>query len=181
MDLQKAKKLREEAWAARRDGRLPEAQQKLRAVVTHLRSAGLRRELAATLGQLAHVEDDLKNPDTAFELREEAAAVARQSGDDMALAHAVRHLGDSNRHAGRASEAEACYLEAIEIYRKTKPAPKSQLANTLRPFAILKEDAGDLTAATALWQETQNLYRAIHLREGVDECSEHLIRLQANG
>lgn len=81
--------------------------------------AGARRGHSVALGKLGHVALDLGNPDRARTLFEESVAVAREAGDPLRLAHAVRHLGQVNRRLGRLDEAERCYEEALALYQET--------------------------------------------------------------
>ena len=56
-------------------------------------------------------------------------------------------------------------------------APPLDVANAVRPLAILSEEAGDTEAARRLWEEARDLYEACGVQAGVDECSERLARL----
>jgi len=67
-----------------------------------------------------------------------AVAGLRKANDPLRLAHAVRHLGDAYRHAGQTSEAEACYVEALSIYRSRDDRNTLDLANAIRGYAVLK-------------------------------------------
>ena len=108
---------------------------------------------------------------------EEAVAVARQSGDPLLVAHAIRHLGDTHRRARRLAEAEACYDEALTLYAEHANPPPVAYANALRPMAILKEALGEADQARLLWQRAKALYAAIPVPAGVAECNENLSRL----
>ena len=52
--------------------------------------------------------------------------------------------------------------------------PALELANALRPCALLRERLGDGEAALALWREARELYLAAGIAEGVRECDRHL-------
>ena len=111
---------------------------------------------------------------------EEAVAVARQSGDPLLVAHAIRHLGDTHRRARRLAEAEACYDEALALYAAEDEPPALDYANALRPMAILKEALGETGEARQLWQQAKSLYAAVPVAAGVAECDENLARLPAS-
>ena len=113
------------------------------------RDLDAKRELSVALGKLGHVEHDAA---TRSAIYEEAVAVARECGDPMQLAHAVRHLGDVARHAGETAVAERCYEEALGLYRNEAAPPVLDFANALRPMAILKADTGELEEARELWR-----------------------------
>jgi tetratricopeptide (TPR) repeat protein len=93
------------------------------------------------------------------------------------LAHTVRHLGDVRRHIGRHEGAQSCYEEALSIYRREPEANPLDVANALRPFAILKEEMGDFDGARAFWREALELYESLAIDAGVAEASQALARL----
>lgn len=93
------------------------------------------------------------------------------------LAHTVRHLGDIHRDAGHFDLAEPCYHEALSLYRSDKRTPSLDLANAVRPLAILKENTGDFEEARRLWEETRDLYAAVNVSQGVAESSARLAPL----
>jgi hypothetical protein len=87
-------------------------------------------------------------------------------------------VGDIHRDAGAAGLAELCYDEALSIYRKHEQTEPLDLANAIRPLAILKDDAGAVEEAKRLWAEARDLYAAANVREGVAESSRRLARLE---
>ncbi|MXZ60136.1 MAG: tetratricopeptide repeat protein [Acidobacteria bacterium] len=145
--------------------------------VALFRTASATTELAAALGKLAHAEEDAGRHDAALAHREEAVEVARRAGHPMPLAHAVRHLGDLHRKAGRLAGAEACYAEALALYARQDAPPALDYANALRPMAILSETLGRAGEARILWRRARDLYGTVPVKEGVAECTEHLARL----
>ena len=66
------------------------------------------------------------------------------------------HLGDVHRHEGQAKLAEGCYLAALALYRGRQETPSLDLANAIRPLAILKDDAGEVEEARRLWEEARS-------------------------
>jgi tetratricopeptide (TPR) repeat protein len=117
---------------------------------------------------------DLGNDERAVLLYEEAVGLSRAEGDPLLLAHTVRHLGDLHRRADRLTQADTCYREALALYRSADAADAGDVANALRPAALLKERQGDPDAARALWSEAKTLYAAAGIQQGVDECDRHL-------
>jgi tetratricopeptide (TPR) repeat protein len=101
-------------------------------------------------------------------------AERRQVDDPLKLAHAVRHLGDAYRRAGKVSLSETCYLEALSIYRDREDSPPLDLANAVRGFAVLKQETGALAEAEALWREAHDLYLALEVMAGVAGSSASL-------
>jgi tetratricopeptide (TPR) repeat protein len=113
-------------------------------------------------------------PEEARASYEEAVAACRREGDDLRLAHTVRHLGDVHQDAGRLGPAEGCYEEALSIYRRRQDAWALDLANALRPMALLRETQGRTEEAVALWTEAESLYASLDVKAGVAECAAHL-------
>ena len=139
---------------------------------------------SVALGKLGHVALDLGNPDRARALFEKSVAVARDAGDPLRVAHAVRHLGQVNRRLGRVEEAERCYEEALALYEEGGvdggTAHPVDHANAIRPMAALREELGDVEAARRLWGRAAKLYRAAGVEEGVRECEARLAGLDAS-
>jgi len=96
-----------------------------------------------------------------------AVAGLRKANDPLRLALAVRHLGDAYRHAGQTSEAEACYVEALSIYRSRDDRNTLDLANAIRGYAVLKNETGSWQEAKLLWQEAHDLYLSVGVTAGV--------------
>ena len=172
-----AAELLNQAAHARRDNRLADAHRDLGEAVGLCRQAGAPRELVQALKALGQIERDLGRGDAAQLLYEEAATICREQGDPLLLAHTVRHLGDIHQDAGRLEPAEACYDEALALYRDHGQPPPLDLANAIRPLAMLKEATGEVEEAKRLWIEARDLYEAVHVLEGVAECSNRLARL----
>ena len=133
--------------------------------------------LIRALNGAAQIERDLGRNSEASARYEEAVALCRKHGDPLLLAHTIRHLGDVRRHLGQQPEAQACYEEALGIYRSEPRANSLDVANTLRPFAILREKMGDVDGARVFWREARSLYQALSIDAGVAECSKHLAQL----
>ncbi len=169
--------LLQRADLARRENRLPDAHRDLLEAVALCRHSGTRRDLVRALKGLGQIERDLNRGDAALVLYEEAVAICRGEDDALALAHTIRHLGDIHRNAGRMELAEPCYHEALAIYRNHEQTLPLDLANAIRPLAILKEQAGEAEEAIRLWTEARDLYAAVDVGAGVAESSARLARL----
>ncbi len=147
--------------------------------------AGDTKAHSVALGKLGHVALDLGDPDRARALFEKSVAVARDAGDPLRVAHAVRHLGQVNRRLGRLDEAVRCYEEALALYEaggpEGGPAHPLDHANAIRPLAALREELGDGEAARRLWGRAAKLYRAAGVEEGVRECETRLAGISASG
>ncbi len=172
-----AVKLMEQADQARREKRLADAHRDLTEAVALCRRTGARPELVRALKGLGQIERDQGRGDAARPLYEEAVALCREEGQPLPLAHTVRHLGDIHRGAGRPELAEPCYREALALYRGDGRTAPLDLANAIRPLAILKGDAGEAEEACRLWEEAKGLYAAADVPQAVAECSARLARL----
>jgi len=167
------------AKRARLENRPSDAHRDYAAAVELCRNSGSRRELVLALKGLGQIERDAGNGEAALRLYEEAAAVCREEGDQLALAHTVRHIADIHLDARRAELAGPFYVEAIAIYRANPNTKPLDLANALRPFAILNEDMGKVAEARRLWAEARDLYATAGVPQGVAEGSRRLARLNA--
>lgn len=172
-----AVELMRQADRARRENRLADAHRDLVEAVALCRQAGAQRELVQALKGLGHVEQDLGHGEAARSLYEEAASICREEGDPLLLAHTVRHLGDVHQAAGRLELAEPCYLEALALYRSQERTGALELANAIRPLAMLKDGVGQREEARRLWEEARDLYSAENVQAGVAECSARLSRI----
>lgn len=166
-------------YRARRAGRLSDAHRHFTRAVAAGRRSGSSSALVRALKGLGQIERDLGRGDAALPLYEEAVLICRGESDTLLLAHTIRHLGDIHQDAGRLGLAEPCYQEALTIYRTHGRTAPLDLANALRPLAIVQETLGQSKQAVDLWTEARDLYARLNVREGVAESTEHLARLSA--
>ena len=151
-----------------------EAQRLYREAVEHFRQRGSRRKLIQALKGLGQIARDLRTNDLALRLYDEAVTLCRAEHDALLLAHTVRHLGDIHSDMRRNDLAQPCYEEALAIYRAHAGASILDLANAVRPYALLKENTGADDEAKRLWAEARDLYASANVAEGVKECSRHV-------
>ena len=142
-----------------------------------LRQQGKTKRLVNALRKLGHLAQDIGRVEQVLELYQEAVAVSRELADDILLAHNIRHLGDYHFNVGNFNAAERYYNEALNTYQGTEDSLKLDYANALRPMALLKEKIGKAEDAIELWQQARDLYDAVGVVEGVQECEQHLIEL----
>lgn len=159
--------------AERRAERLEDALQSFAEAVAAARRDGNDADLVLALKGLGQIERDLGHGERALPLYEEAAELCAANDDRIGLAHALRHLGDIHQDANALSAAEPCYERALELYRQEEAATALDLANALRPYALLRERHGD-AEAVALWREARAFYVAAGISEGIEECDRHL-------
>jgi tetratricopeptide (TPR) repeat protein len=156
---------------ARREGRPDDARRAYAEAIAACTGPAHRRLLLDALKGLAQIERDLGRPAAALPFYEEAVAVARQTDDAQALAHTMRHLGDVHRETGRDDLAVPWYREALSLYRSHPETAPLELANAIRPLAIVEERAGRPDEARRLWHEARDLYAAAGVESGYDECA----------
>ena len=142
------------------------------------RRNGSRRKLIQALKGVGQIARDLRLNPAALGFYREAVELCRQEGDPLLLAHTVRHLGDIHQDMNHDNLAEPCYQEALTIYRSNPSTSTLDLANAVRPFAILQEAFGRVDEAKLLWAEARDLYAGANVDEGVKECARRLSRLE---
>jgi tetratricopeptide (TPR) repeat protein len=157
------------AVEARRAGRLDDAWHKLNEALARCEPGQDedRASVLRELGELARGRQDLAAAQAHYE---EAVALLKSSQDHLKLAHTIRHLGDVHAKQQHWTAAERCYVEALQIYRHHPDSPRLDLANTIRPLALLKTETGRREEAHLLWTEAGELYQAEGIQAGVEEC-----------
>jgi tetratricopeptide (TPR) repeat protein len=160
--------------ADRREGRFDDALESFAEAVAAARRDGNDADLVLALKGLGQVERDLGQGERAQASYEEAAELCLANEDLPGLAHALRHLADLHQDAGAWSEAEALYVQALALYRRLEDSSALDLANAIRPYALLRERLGDADGTVELWREARALYVAAGVAEGIEECDRHL-------
>jgi len=166
----------DDAYAARRERRLDHAYAGFEEVASICRKEGKRIEMVKALNGLAQIERDRDNPDAALPHYSEAVEFCREFDEGLLLAHTIRHLGDLYQQIGQLNSADSCYREALEIYRNDAGTEKLELANAIRPTALLMEKLSKAEDARRFWEEAKALYAAAGVREGIDECTQRIKR-----
>jgi tetratricopeptide (TPR) repeat protein len=113
---------------------------------------------------------------------EEAAALYEQAastGDPLARAHRLRHAGEIRLELGQVDRAEAALAEAVAGYRAAADPPVLDLANALRPLAMLREAQRRAEDARVAWREAALLYAEAGIEPGVKESNRRLKTLGA--
>ena len=164
----------ERARVARREGRLTEARRDLTSAVDVARDGRSISSLGQALCALGQIERDLGHTERARALYAEALDGLQKGAEPLAIAHAARHLGEVYRESGALEEAEEHLTEAFVIHRAGASHRPLELANTLRPLALLREAQGRSGEARRLWEEARALYAAEGVASGVEECSRRL-------
>ncbi len=150
----------------------------LRRSVDGLRRTGPPSDLARALRTLGEAERR-SDPVAARRHYEEAVSLFRKLADPLTLAHTVRHLGDVHYEAGHRGPAEACYVEALDIYRGHGASRPLDRANAVRSLAVLRHETEDVEEAWALWSEACDIYAALAIHAGVAESAARLALLAA--
>jgi tetratricopeptide (TPR) repeat protein len=139
-----------------------------------LRYPDTHRGSGAGLGQ---IERDRGHIDHAQQHYTDALALCRRQKFPLRTAHIARHLGDIYRESGLVQQAEALLTQAIFLYRQDLDTRALDLANAIRPLALLKTTQGDADSARSHWQEAQVLYSAVNVEAGAAECAAQLAKL----
>jgi tetratricopeptide (TPR) repeat protein len=162
---------------ARWNNKLGEAKVMFEDVIGRLSHDSTDVRSVLVLRELAEVERRLGDRAAARAHYEEVIQQLRSRGDASRLAHAVRHLGDVHHELKQSNLANACYREALALYRVIPETQPLDLANAVRSMAILKQEMGATEEATVLWTEAQALYLATGVEAGVAESTRHLAEL----
>lgn len=96
------------------------------------------------------------------------AALALKSGAPRQQAHALRHLSELDRAAGRVEQALDHAHRAAALYRGTDLVLDQ--ANALRLKALALEDLDRRVEARTAWTEARELYDEAGVPVGVKEC-----------
>lgn len=162
--------------AARRDGRLSEAEGRLNqaAALCAPDQSFERAIILRELGELARHRHDLPAAQAHYE---QAVALLQNSPDLLKRAHTIRHLGDVYAEQRNWPAAEGCFAEALSLYR-SHPSPGAlDLANAIRAGASMKTAIGRCEEARALWVEAGQLYESLGITVAVEECRHQADRL----
>ena len=162
------------AAQARRDGRLDEAFRAYEGAADLSHGIGSEHRLVRALSGLGQIERDRGVLDRSQRQYEAALDVSRGLGHPLLVATVARHLGDVYRENGLGERAEPLLTEAVMLYRGSLDTKVLDLANAIRPLALLLAARGDAGAARPLWQEARALYSAINVTAGVSECDANL-------
>jgi tetratricopeptide (TPR) repeat protein len=163
---------------ARREQRPADARRAFGEAAELARRCGSKQLLVPALKGLAQIERDTGNTAAAVPLYEAAVAESRAIGDPVLLAHTLRHLGDVHQDLDQFARAESLYSECLALYRENRSARPLDVANAVRPYALLKERTGRIAEARELWTEAHRLYSSVNARAGIDESASHLQRCQ---
>jgi len=137
--------------------------------------------LMASAEELVHRGSQARREGRLSDAREHymgAARLHREKNDVLAYAHTIRHIADIFLQERNLSQARPLYEESLEIYRSSLQTKLLDLANTVRPYALLIEEQGDSVSAIELWEEARNLYASLRIEEGVSECNKHISHLR---
>jgi tetratricopeptide (TPR) repeat protein len=113
-----------------------------------------------------------REPATARKCYEEAAQLLRGVAEPLVVAHVVRHLGDVYMEQDCPELAEACYHEALKLYRGQGDHSSLDLANAIRSLAVLRWEQ-----SLALWKEALGLYTSLNIEPGIKETTARIAAL----
>lgn len=167
-----------EAAAAKRQGRIKEAETNLVEAVRLLRERTQKVELAAALRELGELQRLLPDSDGGVAAYEEAVSIFRGEGEHRRVAHALRHLADIKRTLSEGREAVRLSEDALEIYARYGAESDLETANTLRSAALAQEAVGGAEQARRRWTEAERLYISVGVEDGIKEARAHVAKLR---
>lgn len=173
-----------QALAARREGDGEAAEAAAREALSIARSQtdeGGRDALVVALSVMAQVDQDAGRLDVATQRYAQAAEHCRRPPVSPRLPHVLRHLGMLQFRARNLLAAISCCEEAVELRRREPDTPPLEMANTLRPLALIRESEGRKADAVKLWKEASALYARAGVESGVQESRSHLAELASAG
>lgn len=139
-------------------------------LVANARASGDKLALAKQLKELGNIE---RRPP---QLREDSNRTFAEAADlyfelEMPLeaAWVIRHIGINHEYAEHLEEAERCYDESLEIFRKYATDNDPSYANTVRYPAVIKNRVGKRNESKILWEEAVRRYDAVQEPLGVAE------------
>ena len=164
------------ARAARRQGKFLDSRAQYHEVALTGRRSGDKEALVAGLMGLGQIARDLGTSSESLEYYTEAVEIARDLDDKPLLASTIRHLADVYQEIGELGAAEPLYLEALAAYRDNPQSTALEIANAVRPLALLREKQSKKREAKELWEEAKCLYESAAVGAGVAECRDAIDR-----
>jgi tetratricopeptide (TPR) repeat protein len=150
--------LLEQGYQARREHRLGEAKAIYQQAADLCEDRHDQINLPRAITRLGGIERDLGDLGASLQQYQQAVSLYRALNEPLALAHTIRHVGDILRESGQPAPALPCYEEALHIYRNHPETDTLDLANTLRGYALLNSDLGQISEAIESWREAGALY-----------------------
>lgn len=142
------------------------------AKVDNAEKNGTSRELADALKSLG---DILRRPKftrgAANEAYRRAAAIYHELGLPLEESWVKRHIGINLEYAEKLDEAEAYYLEALDLFRRHATADDLNYANTVRYLAVIKNRLGKRDESKVLWAEAFKRYKELDLPVAIAEAA----------
>ena len=138
-------------------------------------------DLAYSLSKYAQIRGYIDGPDVALSIFQEAVDAAERGGSAFLQGHALRHMADLLCNQKQYDQAEPLYEKALSLLESDPETDPLSIANLLRPQAILLEETGRIEESVQRWQKTREAYARVGIKEGVDECDDHLAKLSAEG
>ena len=134
--------LLQQGHSARSKGRPDDALRAFEDAITLAKKSGAKEELVHALKGHGQIERDLGRTAAAKARYQQATDECRTFADALLLAHTIRHLADIHSDQNEFALAEPLYREVLTLYRSNLGTSVLDLANAVRPFAILLESTG---------------------------------------
>lgn len=164
----KIEQLLKDAWSVRREGQYDEGKAILEEAKSLCKETDFKYN-GRILAIYAQYDRDNGQLESALDRSRKSRDLYQASGDQLLVAHSVRHIADILSSLGNTLKALENYGEALEIYRLHPECDKQSLANTLRPYGLLLLKMKDDKMAKAFLLEAKALYEETGTPAGVEE------------
>ena len=122
----------------------------------------------------SQIQRDQGALDEALRLLEKSYVQLRPVTPPLRHAHVVRHIAELQAELHLNEKAEENYKMVVDIHHKEGDVQSLNYANAARSYAVFCENLKNRTVAIPFWKEAQEIYRRLDIKEGVDECEEHI-------
>jgi tetratricopeptide (TPR) repeat protein len=133
---------------------------------------GDKRGAAASLNEIAHIQDDGGKPDAALATYKQALAIRREIGDQGGIASTLIDMGSFYHDHGKPADALPLYTEALQIERQL--GDQSRQALCLNNIGTTKSDQGQYQDALTYLQQAYDLRQKLNVPGDIGESLHNL-------
>jgi tetratricopeptide (TPR) repeat protein len=136
-----------------------------------------KQGIAASLGGLGRIAQELGDYDAAFSFYEESLALRRELGDKIGIATSLGNLGETARYQGDYLQATALFEESMALCRSQDD--KRLLPPLLHSLGEIAREQGDYNRAIAFFYESLKICREKGEKRNIPFCLEGLAAVAA--
>jgi eukaryotic-like serine/threonine-protein kinase len=133
---------------------------------------GDKRGAAASLGEIAQIEDNAGKSEEALAAYKQALAIGRNIGDQTGVGNVLINTGNFFHNHGKPDEALQYYTQALEIERQL--GDQSRQALCLNNIGAIKSDQGQYQDALTYLEQAYDLRQKLNMPEDVGESLHNL-------